>query len=206
MSTGTPSGGNHKRGDSQSSYYFVHSAVATAGGGPGSYSNATRDAGDETSVIEVLPPGSVAEDFAPRVLDIGDHHSVRSALSSVKNKSGGIPKTIDGGNSASRSRSSSRKQREKYPSLFSYFFGANPSMSMTHTHDYSGAHKVDPKVFFAAERTYLAWMHASILLAGVSIAISAYAETGSASDVYGIMILPISVVFMIYAMVQCTLS
>ena len=64
--------------------------------------------------------------------------------------------------------------------------------------------KVEPKVFFANERTFLAWMHISIILAGASIAILAFSEEGNpASQVYGIVMLPVAVAFIIYSMYQC---
>jgi hypothetical protein len=36
--------------------------------------------------------------------------------------------------------------------------------------------KVEPKVFFANERTFLAWLHMAMTLGGVSLAICAFAE------------------------------
>lgn len=65
--------------------------------------------------------------------------------------------------------------------------------------------KVEPKVFFANERTFLAWMHISIILAGASIAILAFTgdnENGF-SQLYGVIMLPVAVAFIVYAMYQC---
>jgi uncharacterized membrane protein YidH (DUF202 family) len=64
--------------------------------------------------------------------------------------------------------------------------------------------KIEPKVFFANERTFLAWMHISIILAGASIAILAFAEQDEnpVSQLYGIMILPVAISFIIYSMYQ----
>mmetsp|Transcript_123426 Transcript_123426/g.184617 ORF Transcript_123426/g.184617 Transcript_123426/m.184617 type:complete len:229 (-) Transcript_123426:3-689(-) len=179
----------HKREDSQSSYYFVSHGAGTSG--------VTRDIGDETAVIDELPAGSDAARFAPRALDLPGDQSVRSALS------------MPTANSSKLSHSTSQHQHSQngkhcWPSLFRqqrhrHHQHSSPTPVME---DLSGAKKVDPKVFFSAERTYLAWMHSSILLAGVSIAISAYSETGTAADIYGVMILPIAIVFLIYAMIQ----
>lgn len=66
-----------------------------------------------------------------------------------------------------------------------------------------GAIKVEPKVFFANERTFLAWLHCAVLLAGASIAIMSFAETDLAGQLYGVILLPISIAFMTYAMSQC---
>ena len=63
--------------------------------------------------------------------------------------------------------------------------------------------KVEPKVFFANERTFLAWMHCAILLAGASVAIVAFAESNPWSQLYGIMMLPVAIAFILYAMYQC---
>jgi uncharacterized membrane protein YidH (DUF202 family) len=56
--------------------------------------------------------------------------------------------------------------------------------------------KIEPKVFFSNERTFIAWMHVSIILAGGSIAILAFAQ------LYGIILLPVAVSFIIYSMYQ----
>lgn len=63
--------------------------------------------------------------------------------------------------------------------------------------------KVEPKVYFANERTFLAWMHLSVIIAGASIAILVYAEGRNRfSQVYGILLLPVAVAFIIYSMYQ----
>jgi len=64
---------------------------------------------------------------------------------------------------------------------------------------------VEPKVFFANERVYLAWMHIAIVLAGTSVAVSAIAESRPGSKLeqyYGLALLPASIAFVIYATVQ----
>jgi uncharacterized membrane protein YidH (DUF202 family) len=64
--------------------------------------------------------------------------------------------------------------------------------------------KVEPKVFFANERTFLAWLHISIILAGASIAILAFAdENNPGSQLYGIIMLPVAIAFIVYSMYQC---
>ena len=63
--------------------------------------------------------------------------------------------------------------------------------------------KIEPKVFFANERTFLAWMHASILLAGASVAIVAVADSNPMSQIYGLILLPVSIAFIGYSMYQC---
>jgi hypothetical protein len=67
--------------------------------------------------------------------------------------------------------------------------------------------KIDPKVFFANERTFLAWMHVSVILAGASVAIVAFTDSrhssSPAGQLYGVVLLPVSISFIIYAMMQC---
>jgi uncharacterized membrane protein YidH (DUF202 family) len=65
--------------------------------------------------------------------------------------------------------------------------------------------KVEPKVFFSSERTFLAWLHTSILLAGASIAITSFSDdSGDLLDqLYGIILLPVAIAFLCYAMHQC---
>lgn len=63
--------------------------------------------------------------------------------------------------------------------------------------------KVEPKVFFANERTFLAWLHASVLLAGASVAIVAFADNSNPwSQLYGIILLPVAIAFICYSMYQ----
>jgi len=62
--------------------------------------------------------------------------------------------------------------------------------------------KVEPKVFFANERTFLAWLHTSVTLAGISVAIVGMA--GEGSKVYGLTILPVAIAFIMYALFQYT--
>ncbi|GMH92256.1 hypothetical protein TL16_g12293, partial [Triparma laevis f. inornata] len=68
--------------------------------------------------------------------------------------------------------------------------------------------KVEPKVFFANERTFLAWLHTAVTLAGISVAIISFAgndEGGSdMGQMYGLTLLPVSICFIIYALRQYT--
>mmetsp|Transcript_21150 Transcript_21150/g.46976 ORF Transcript_21150/g.46976 Transcript_21150/m.46976 type:complete len:185 (+) Transcript_21150:157-711(+) len=60
--------------------------------------------------------------------------------------------------------------------------------------------KVEPKVFFANERTFLAWMHMSVTLASISVAIVAFAEANAWSQVYGLCLLPVAIAFSAYSL------
>jgi uncharacterized membrane protein YidH (DUF202 family) len=67
--------------------------------------------------------------------------------------------------------------------------------------------KIEPKVFFSNERTFLAWMHVSVILAGASVAILAISDYENiGKQVYGLIMLPVAVAFLVYAMNQCRFS
>mmetsp|Transcript_30223 Transcript_30223/g.64811 ORF Transcript_30223/g.64811 Transcript_30223/m.64811 type:complete len:110 (-) Transcript_30223:1537-1866(-) len=67
--------------------------------------------------------------------------------------------------------------------------------------------KIEPKVFFANERTFLAWMHVSVILAGASVAILALSDYENiGKQLYGLIMLPVAVAFLLYSMYQCELQ
>ena len=60
--------------------------------------------------------------------------------------------------------------------------------------------KVEPKVFFANERTFLSWMNMSVTLASISLAILSFGSSGDFSQFYGLVMLPVAVAFCVYAL------
>mmetsp|Transcript_8813 Transcript_8813/g.13190 ORF Transcript_8813/g.13190 Transcript_8813/m.13190 type:complete len:213 (+) Transcript_8813:72-710(+) len=60
--------------------------------------------------------------------------------------------------------------------------------------------KVEPKVFFANERTFLAWLHMSVTLASISMAIVAFADANDWSQLYGLLLMPVSIAFCGYSL------
>ena len=62
--------------------------------------------------------------------------------------------------------------------------------------------KVDPKVFFANERTFLAWIHMALLLGGMAIGIIGFATRSGVSPVPGLVLLPVSITFVMHALRQ----
>ena len=60
--------------------------------------------------------------------------------------------------------------------------------------------KVEPKVFFANERTFLAWLHMAVTLASISIAILAFSEASDWSIYYGLALMPVAIAFCFYAL------
>ncbi|KAL7542243.1 hypothetical protein ACHAWF_007124 [Thalassiosira exigua] len=63
--------------------------------------------------------------------------------------------------------------------------------------------KVEPKVNLANERTFLAWLHVIVVLAAASATIVTYSKgEGLVDQLYGIVLLPVSVAFLFYALWQ----
>ncbi len=160
-------------------------------------SNAAHSAANPTSVnqtdaeeIETIPEGSTVEEFNPRPLTtVGDRSNVDGAATSSKSKR-------RGGGWISFFSNVGKKSNA---------FAGNPSiMESSVVLPRSAPVKVDPKVFFANERTFLAWMHVSVILAGASVAIVAFSDASSVhNQLYGVILLPVSIAFILYAMMQC---
>ena len=131
--------------------------------------------------IEVLPAGSTAEEFLPRPV------------------------------TGPRSVANSAKSAERGGAWFNFFgkksnaFSASADPTAAIIRARSVPVKVDPKVFFANERTFLAWLHVSIILAGASVAIVAFSDSQvpGVDQLYGVILLPVSISFILYAMIQC---
>mmetsp|Transcript_11797 Transcript_11797/g.27987 ORF Transcript_11797/g.27987 Transcript_11797/m.27987 type:complete len:212 (-) Transcript_11797:308-943(-) len=122
--------------------------------------------------VETLPPGSTEDDFAPRSLDA----STKKNNGTIK--SVGFFEKLFGGLKSTKPKTRTVKPR-KAPI------------------------KIEPKVFFSNERTFLAWMHVSIILAGASVAILALADNENVGkQLYGLIMLPVAVAFLSYAMYQ----
>lgn len=131
--------------------------------------------------IETLPEGSMASNFDPRPVTSAGV----ARANSLKNGDAGVK----GG-------------------WFNFFGNVGKKVAMGETGSMALPRKVpvkvDPKVFFANERTFLAWLHVSVILAGASVAIVAFSDSHAASgdQLYGVILLPVSIAFIIYAMMQ----
>lgn len=62
--------------------------------------------------------------------------------------------------------------------------------------------KIEPKVFLANERTFLLWMHSALWLFGASMTILTYSNYDERRIMYGALLLPVSVVFIVYSIFQ----
>lgn len=55
-------------------------------------------------------------------------------------------------------------------------------------------------------RTFLAWLHVVVMLAGASVTIVTFSEAqGIAEQLFGVVLLPVSVAYIFYALSQCKL-
>jgi len=126
--------------------------------------------------VDILPAGSTEEDFAPRTLGTSGKKKTRTK----SEPPGFFAKLFGGGGSNKTKVTETRTVKPRKAPI-----------------------KIEPKVFFSNERTFLAWMHVSVILAGASIAILALADYESiGKQMYGLIMLPVAVAFLVYAMYQ----
>jgi SPX domain protein involved in polyphosphate accumulation/uncharacterized membrane protein YidH (DUF202 family) len=60
--------------------------------------------------------------------------------------------------------------------------------------------KVEPKLHFANERTFIKWLHMAVILSSISIGVLAFTEATSQAQDYAVFLLPISLLFVGYAL------
>jgi uncharacterized membrane protein YidH (DUF202 family) len=62
------------------------------------------------------------------------------------------------------------------------------------------AQKTEPKVFFANERTFISWLSMAVNLSSISIAVIAFSKRGSNGHLFGMSLLPLALLFIMYAL------
>mmetsp|Transcript_62333 Transcript_62333/g.92591 ORF Transcript_62333/g.92591 Transcript_62333/m.92591 type:complete len:198 (+) Transcript_62333:99-692(+) len=62
--------------------------------------------------------------------------------------------------------------------------------------------KIEPKVLLANERTFIAWIHLLVWLAGASVTIIQYSND-VIIELYGFCLLPVTLTFVTYALFKC---
>jgi uncharacterized membrane protein YidH (DUF202 family) len=60
--------------------------------------------------------------------------------------------------------------------------------------------KVEPKLFFANERTFMSWLTMAVLLSSASIGVLAFSSKNSDVAFFGLTMMPIALIFTIYAL------
>lgn len=91
--------------------------------------------------------------------------------------------------------------------IFRIFGGRAGKTNTKSAFNEEGAKKVDPKLFFANERTFLKWMNVSIWVAAISIGLSSIktAPPLSLESMSVLIFSALAIIIVIYAMVQCKL-
>ena len=93
--------------------------------------------------------------------------------------------------------------RTKKPpeSILAAIFGGNVQSANFNN---EGAKKVNPKVFFANERTFLKWMNVSTWVAAISIGLSSFSSTnGNLEALSSLLFLAMAIIIVCYSMFQC---
>lgn len=63
------------------------------------------------------------------------------------------------------------------------------------------AQKVEPKVFFANERTFITWLNMAVFMSSMSVAVMAFSSDANASSLsFALMLMPLSLLFIFYAL------
>ena len=194
----------HNRTASGGGYYFLNKSDASYQGVGTTSAVTDTDAGP---VIEGPPMDSNPSEFAPRVLT---QRNVTTATTTT---------AMNPSTSVVNASNSSNNNNKPWWSIFQLGGGGNPANLTVSQRDVMSYNsktnqklnklrkapiKIEPKVFFSNERTFIAWMHVSIILAGGSIAILAFADDSHNpfSQLYGIILLPVAISFIVYSMYQ----
>ena len=59
--------------------------------------------------------------------------------------------------------------------------------------------KVEPKLVFANERTFVKWLHMAVLLSSISIGVLAFSAKNSRAQEFALILLPLAFIFIVYA-------
>jgi uncharacterized membrane protein YidH (DUF202 family) len=141
----------------------------------------------ESDFIERLPKGTKGEEFASRPV-VG----VTKGKSPSKKK-GLLSWFQEGTNNSNQGPPTTPSTSKK----------SSPVVGGSLLKRRNAAIKVEPKIFFSNERTFLAWLHTSVLLAGASIAFSSFTQQSSYyNQIYGVILLPVAIMFIVYSMYQ----
>lgn len=60
--------------------------------------------------------------------------------------------------------------------------------------------KVEPKLFFANERTFISWLHMAVILSSVATGVLAFGKSDSSAHGYALLLMPLALLFVVYAL------
>jgi len=171
----------HRRKQSSGQFYFVDR-------NPG-VSDSVRDADDNVAVIESKGDGSTGEEFRPKPVN----RNLVKGMSLMKQAQ----------TDASAPNSATLQPNPLSRALFAVFGRPRKPTTSTKFNE-DGAKKVDPKLFFANERTFLKWMNVSIWVAAISIGLSSIktAPPTSLASLSVLVFSALAIIIVIYSMVQ----
>lgn len=160
-------------------------------------SSASAISAQEHETVNPLPSGAERDEFAPRLIS-KDGRVVAQASASKHMKASSI-----GGDLLNYLTLKSRPNE-----------GANAPSAEDKAAETGGVGtlliprkvpvKVEPKVHLANERTFLTWLHLVATLAAASVTILKFAADESAAGViFGLILLPASLAFLVYSLYQC---
>eukprot|EP01035_Chromulina_nebulosa_P021280 gene21280-27573_t len=66
--------------------------------------------------------------------------------------------------------------------------------------DHVTTQKVEPKLFFANERTFMKWLEMAVVMSSVSVGVLAFTQTDNSAQYFAVVILPLALLFIGYAL------
>lgn len=66
--------------------------------------------------------------------------------------------------------------------------------------DHITMQKVEPKLFFANERTFISWLHMAVIMYSAATSILAFTNNKGQGHLFALVLLPIALIFIIYAL------
>ena len=112
---------------------------------------------------------------------------------------------VAGGGSAPSTAAVAASKKPKAPKAFNTAAAAR--QGNPHCLSFCGFHMLssdaavtEPKIFMANERTFITWLSMAALLTSISMAILAFSQKEQYSQIYGLVLLPVALLFDVYAL------
>ncbi len=59
---------------------------------------------------------------------------------------------------------------------------------------------MEPKLFFANERTFISWLQMAVMMSSISIGVLAFSSSDGNAALLAMLIMPVSLLFVVYAL------